>query len=198
MPSRSPAHRDLAVCGHGVRAAVVWPRFQAPTMPSPKQTTAADGPSRPRAPDQAVILVDLQDFTPSIKRTRPKTGEPSSISGRDRPEHLVVKTVGLADLAWASLLGVPGVRILLPPPASPLRTMTVGISSTVGWPQVGRHLARRRPAGSGSPTRHERAGFCCGKRIAGPNGDSQKGLFLMRYRWFESISLQRRVSCEPE
>jgi hypothetical protein len=68
-------------------------------MPSPKQTTAADGPSRPRAPDQAVILVDLQDFTPSIKRTRPKTGEPSSISGRDRPEHLVVKTVGLADLA---------------------------------------------------------------------------------------------------
>jgi hypothetical protein len=114
MPSRSPAHRDLAVCGHGVRAAVVWPRFQAPTMPSPKQTTAADGPSRPRAPDQAVILVDLQDFTPSIKRTRPKTGEPSSISGRDRPEHLVVKTVGLADLAWASLLGVPGVRILVP------------------------------------------------------------------------------------
>jgi hypothetical protein len=61
-----------------------------------------------------VILVDLQDFTPSIKRTRPKTGEPSSISGRDRPEHLVVKTVGLADLAWASLLGGPGVRILVP------------------------------------------------------------------------------------
>jgi hypothetical protein len=30
-------------------------------------------------------------------------------------------------------------------------------------------------------------------RIAGPNGGSQKGLFLMRYRWFESISLQRRV-----
>jgi hypothetical protein len=46
-----------------------------------------------------VILVDLQDFTPSIKRTRPKTGEPSPVSGRDRPEHLVVKTVGLADLA---------------------------------------------------------------------------------------------------
>ena len=41
--------------------------------------------------------------------------------------------------------------------------------------------------------RHERAGFCCGRRIAGPNGGSQKGLFLMRYRWFESISLQRRV-----
>jgi hypothetical protein len=54
-------------------------------MPSPKQTTAADGPSPLRAPDQAVILVDLQDFPPSIKRTR--------------PEHLVVKTVGLADLA---------------------------------------------------------------------------------------------------
>jgi hypothetical protein len=30
----------------------------------------------------------------------------------------------------------------------------------------------------------------------GPNGGSQKGLFLMRYRWFESISLQRRVSGE--
>jgi hypothetical protein len=68
-------------------------------MPSPKQTTAADGPSPLRAPDQAVILVDLQDFTPSIKRTRPKTAEPSPVSGRDRPEHLVVKTVGLADLA---------------------------------------------------------------------------------------------------
>src|ERR1700692_17628 len=31
-----------------------------------------------------------------------------------------------------------------------------------------------------------------------PNGGSQKGLFLMRYRWFESISLQRRVHCEPD
>ena len=41
--------------------------------------------------------------------------------------------------------------------------------------------------------RHERADFCCGRRIAGPNGGSQKGLFLIRYRWFESISLQRRV-----
>ena len=39
--------------------------------------------------------------------------------------------------------------------------------------------------------RHERAGFCCGRRIAGPNGGSQKGLFLMR---FESISLRRRVT----
>src|ERR1700730_877582 len=45
--------------------------------------------------------------------------------------------------------------------------------------------------------RHERGGFCCGRRIAGPNGGSQKGLFLMRYRWFESISLQRGVYCEP-
>jgi len=44
--------------------------------------------------------------------------------------------------------------------------------------------------------RHERAGFCCGRRIAGPNGGSQKGLFLMRYRWFESISLQQRVGNE--
>ena len=43
----------------------------------------------------------------------------------------------------------------------------------------------------------ERADFCCGRRIAGPNGGSQKGAFLMRYRWFESISLQRRVRCEP-
>src|ERR1700732_1905452 len=45
--------------------------------------------------------------------------------------------------------------------------------------------------------RHERAGFCCGRRIAGPNGGSQKGVFLMRYRWFESISLQRRVRLSP-
>src|ERR1700720_2320315 len=46
-------------------------------------------------------------------------------------------------------------------------------------------------------SRHERAGFCCGRRIAGPSAGSQKGLFFLRYRWFESISLQRRVSCEP-
>jgi hypothetical protein len=46
--------------------------------------------------------------------------------------------------------------------------------------------------------RHERASLCCGRRIAGPNGGSQKGLSLMRYRWFESISLQRRVRCEPD
>src|SRR6266446_2106014 len=46
--------------------------------------------------------------------------------------------------------------------------------------------------------RHERAGFCCGRRIAEPNGSSQKGLFLIRYRWFDSISLQRRVSNEPQ
>jgi hypothetical protein len=45
-------------------------------------------------------------------------------------------------------------------------------------------------------SRHERAGFCRGRRIARPNGVA-KGLFRMRYRWFESISLQRRVSCEP-
>src|ERR1700724_1893678 len=44
--------------------------------------------------------------------------------------------------------------------------------------------------------RHERAGFCCGRRIAGPNGGNQKGVFLMRYRWFGSISLQRRVRGE--
>ena len=34
--------------------------------------------------------------------------------------------------------------------------------------------------------------------MRGPNGGSQKGLFLMRYRWFESISLQRRVRSEPD
>src|SRR4029077_3053695 len=45
--------------------------------------------------------------------------------------------------------------------------------------------------------RHKEPLFCCGRRIAGPNGGSQKGLFLMRYRWFESISLQQRVCCEP-
>jgi hypothetical protein len=47
-------------------------------------------------------------------------------------------------------------------------------------------------------SRHERAGFSCGRRIAGPSAGSQKGLFFMRYRWFESISLQRRVHCEPD
>src|SRR5580693_1586185 len=38
--------------------------------------------------------------------------------------------------------------------------------------------------------------FVAEGELRGPNGGSQKGLFLMRYRWFESISLQRRVS-EP-
>jgi hypothetical protein len=42
--------------------------------------------------------------------------------------------------------------------------------------------------------RHERAGFCCGRRIAASNGGSQKGLFLMRDRWFESGPLHRRVT----
>src|SRR5215469_1817810 len=49
-----------------------------------------------------------------------------------------------------------------------------------------------RPIASIGP-RHERVGFCCGRRIAGPDGGGQKGLFLMRYRWFESISLQQTV-----
>jgi hypothetical protein len=39
--------------------------------------------------------------------------------------------------------------------------------------------------------------FLCGRRIAGTGQGQPKGLFLMRYRWFESISLQRRVLCEP-
>jgi hypothetical protein len=38
--------------------------------------------------------------------------------------------------------------------------------------------------------------FCRGRRIAGPNG-VPKGLFRMRYRWFESISLQQTVSLSP-
>jgi len=50
---------------------------------------------------------------------------------------------------------------------------------------------------SNPPSRHERAGFCCGRRIAGPSAGSQKGFFFLRYRWFESISLQRGVLCEP-
>jgi hypothetical protein len=40
--------------------------------------------------------------------------------------------------------------------------------------------------------------FVAEGELRGPNGGSQKGLFLMRYRWFESISLQRRVICEPD
>ena len=38
--------------------------------------------------------------------------------------------------------------------------------------------------------------FVAEGELRGPNGGSQKGLFLMRYRWFESISLQERVHCE--
>jgi hypothetical protein len=40
--------------------------------------------------------------------------------------------------------------------------------------------------------------FVAEGELRGPNGGSQKGLFLMRYRWFESISLQRRVRNEPD
>jgi hypothetical protein len=36
--------------------------------------------------------------------------------------------------------------------------------------------------------------FVAEGELRGPNGGSQKGLFLMRYRWFESISLQQRVA----
>jgi hypothetical protein len=88
-------------------------------MPSPKRTTAADGPCPPRAPDQAVILVNLPDFTPSIKRTRPKTGEPSPVSGRDRPEQPGAQNAGHRrfDLRHPCS-GGPRVRILLPPAES--------------------------------------------------------------------------------
>jgi hypothetical protein len=92
-------------------------------MPSPKRTTAADGPCPPRAPDQAVILVNLPDFTPSIKRTRPKTGEPSPVSGRDRPEQPGAQNAGHRrfDLRHPCS-GGPRVRILLPPAVSQQRT----------------------------------------------------------------------------
>jgi hypothetical protein len=40
--------------------------------------------------------------------------------------------------------------------------------------------------------------FVAEGELRGPNRGSQKGLFLMRYRWFESISLQRRVHCKPD
>jgi hypothetical protein len=46
-----------------------------------------------------------------------------------------------------------------------------------------------------SPARKSR--FLLRKANCGTERGSQKGLFLMRYRWFESISLQRRVRCEP-
>jgi hypothetical protein len=39
--------------------------------------------------------------------------------------------------------------------------------------------------------------FLLRKANYGDQRGSQKGLFLTRYRWFESISLQRRVSDEP-
>src|SRR6202011_2239359 len=54
-----------------------------------------------------------------------------------------------------------------------------------------------REMDSNHRSRHERAGFCCGRRIAGPNAGSQKGLFFKRYRWFESISLQQTVCLSP-
>ena len=34
-------------------------------------------------------------------------------------------------------------------------------------------------------------------KLRGPNRGNQKGLFLMRYRWFESISLQQTVRVSP-
>ena len=65
-------------------------------------------------------------------------------------------------------------------------------------PRNGSFLTRRRrEMDSNPPSRHERAGFCCGRRIAGPSAGSQKGFFFLRYRWFESISLQQTVSLSP-
>ncbi len=65
-------------------------------------------------------------------------------------------------------------RDILRRPTVPLR----GWGQTPHW--------REMDSNHRSPARKSR--FCCGRRIAGPNGGSQKGLFLMRYRWFESIS----------
>ena len=39
----------------------------------------------------------------------------------------------------------------------------------------------------------EGTAFCCGRRIAGDRTGAQKLVPFMGYRWFESISLQRRV-----
>ena len=78
----------------------------------------------------------------------------------------------------------------------PVRTLERGraLATKVGFQ---RDWTRRwREMDSNHRSRHERAGFCCGRQIAGPSAGSQKGCFFMRYRWFESISLQRRVSCE--
>jgi len=41
-----------------------------------------------------------------------------------------------------------------------------------------RQTLRWREMDSNHRSRHERAGFCCGRRIAGPSAGSQKGLFF--------------------
>jgi hypothetical protein len=48
-----------------------------------------------------------------------------------------------------------------------------------------------------SPARKSRFLFAEGE-LRDRTGAAKKGLFLMRYRWFESISLQRRVRNEPD
>ena len=96
---------------------------------------------------------------------------------------------------------VPGQALLLGAsrPGYVCALFANGLEARAGWVPQARIVSAALPR-DGIRTlgpRHERADFCCGRRIAGPNGSSQKGLFLMRYRWFESISLQQTVRLSP-
>jgi len=95
-----------------------------------------------------------------------------------------------ADIGRASharLIGLPEVRPnLRPPPIGQL--ITLEVRWTLRWREMDsnhRFLARK--------SRFLLWKANCGDRT----GVAKKGCFFMRYRWFESISLQRRVRCEP-
>ena len=62
----------------------------------------------------------------------------------------------------------------------------------------GSHATRRwREMDSNHRSLARKSRFLLRKANYGDQRGSQKGLFLTLYRWFESISLHRRVCCEP-
>jgi hypothetical protein len=135
----------------------------------PRWASAAAGPAKVwpvllllrTTASQVVLIKQLPgpfDSRFCRHQTRPLCGQPR--------KHIRTDAVGAAgrghpaveDGAWACFGGATG---------------------SSGGPICGSHLTHRwREMDSNHRSRHERAGFCCGRRIAGPSAGSQKGLFF--------------------
>ena len=146
----------------------------------------------------------METRRPAVDRARRRVvrkggqGRRRGSAGAYRPRSIqrIFRVSSARDLARADIaMGLPESLQLFD--ETPVKGATKKISRRFRGSQVRRGLAAGGRWIRTIGPRHERAGFCCGRRIAGPNGGSQKGLSLMRYRWFESISLQRRESHKP-